>query len=186
MSSASPSTSRVSRAGAPTSRKIGDDRRRIGRGDDGAEQQANHERNLGERPQRKADHRRRDQRGDDREEQDRGGVVDGPPDIRGDPGLEDEQRQKHVDEGDRTDRQIGEQTRRPRRPSPTAPTGCETAGNAPIADTDRGEQNGWRQPQANRKRLANADDDQQARDDEQHKRGIKHGVQDGLHGLTEQ
>ena len=153
----------------------GDDRRRIRRGNDGAEEQANGERNASERPQRKADHRRRNDRGDDREDEYRGSVLDRPPDVRGNAGLEYEQRQKHVNEGARTDRQLGKERggrvdRAPR--AQLAQHGREQA----DSDADCGEQNGWRQPQADRERLAYPDDDQQPRNDEQHKSGIEHGV----------
>ncbi len=153
----------------------GDHGRRIGRGDDGAEQQTDHQRYLRERPQRQADHGRGDKRGDDGEKQDRGRVLDRAPDVCGDPGLEDEEGQKHVDEGCRTDRQIGKQ-----------PGGkVDRARQAQLAHdhrqgadrhADRREQNRRRQFEPNGERLAYPDHDQQARDDEQHKGSIKHRV----------
>ena len=86
----------------------GDDRRRIGGRHDRAEQQADDQRQARDRPQRHADHGRADDRGDDREHENRGGVLEHPPNVRGDGALEDEQRQKDVNEGLGADRQVGE------------------------------------------------------------------------------
>ena len=105
LSRLSPSSSRVRRGGAPSSRKIVDHRGRIGRRDDGAEQQPDRQRHPGQR-QAEADRRGRREHRQDRQRQDRRGVLRDLAQIDRQRRVEQQQRQKDDQKDRRADRQI--------------------------------------------------------------------------------
>ena len=150
-----------------------DDRRRVGGRDDRAEQQADHQRQAGDRPERDADHGGADDRRDDRQHQNRGGVLKHPPHVGGDRALEDQQRQKDVNKGLGADREVGEQRG----------DVVEAVGDRRVKQDDRhradrhpddGEEHHRRELQAHRHRLGDGDDHEQGREYGQKQDDIEH------------
>ena len=151
-----------------------DDRGGIGGRDHRAEQGADRQRNPGERPERQAHDGGRDDCRDDRQHQDRSGVLEDAAHFAGKPGFEDQQREEEVNERLRAQRQIGEgagDLAEPFRERAMDKNGRSRADRR----ADHGEEDDRRQPQPGGERLAERDDDEQAREHGQDENNIEHG-----------
>ena len=158
-SRASPSTNRVSRARCSDIAKNRDHGRRIGRGDDRAEQEASDEGHLRKRPQRQANSGSGDQGRNYRKT--RMGAASWTVRLtsRGNSRLEDEQREKDINKNRGVDGLFGKKTNSNVDRAGKAELGAD-CGQRSDANTNSSEHNGLWQVKLRGKLLAYTDHDQ--------------------------
>ena len=169
LSRLSPSTSRQSRAGAPTSRKIPTTAPvSVVATIDASSRHATSD-TLGDRRHRQSDRGRRDEHRDDRQQQNRRDIVDHPFHVDRQRRLEEERRHEHEHERLGRDRHVDERARDVAA-TPVVAVAQGEHGRAADGHAHHGEENRRRERDARRQALQEADDHQQAGDDEKNDR----------------